>query len=60
MLYTGACDAYYVVHGDLNVSRDYVVPEGDSRFPSETRGMLLGWALANMKAGNTTSKHASI
>jgi hypothetical protein len=37
-----ALETYKAIHGDLLVPQNFVVPEGDVRFPAETWGMKLG------------------
>jgi hypothetical protein len=52
-----ALNAYKVVHGDLFVPRNFVVPQSDARYPFDTWGMKLGETVYSIRHRGTYSEH---
>jgi hypothetical protein len=52
-----ALEAYKAVHGDLLVSRKFVVPHDDVRFSFETWGINLGFIVSNIRVAGAYSQY---
>jgi Fe2+ transport system protein FeoA len=52
-----ALEAYKVVHGNLFVPHNFVVPQGDVNYPVETWGMKLGINVNSIRNQGTYSDH---
>lgn len=48
---------YKRLHGDLNITYNYVVPEGDPEYPPEAWGLRLGHRMQHIRNDNAYQEH---